>query len=69
MVTNSGCQLLHFVTMEAETISKTVLLLCNCIRHYPGRLYHFSHRKLQVLWNIMKEYFLYKTRNVRIKQH
>jgi len=65
-VTNSGCQLRHFVTMEAETISKTVLLLCNCIRHYPRRLYHFSHRRLQVLWNIMKEYLLHKTRNARI---
>ena len=64
MVTNTGSQLRHFVTMEAESISKTVLLLCSGIRHYPRRVHHFSHRKLQVLWNKMNEFVLHKTRNI-----
>jgi len=68
MVTNRGCQLRHFMTMEAESISKTVLLLCSNI-HYPKRLHLFSHLNLHVLWNIMNEFVMYKTRNVPITLH
>ena len=33
-----------------------------------SRMYHFSRRKLQVLWNKMNEFLLYIPRNVRITQ-
>ena len=35
---------------------------------FKSRIYHFSHRKLLVLWNKMNEFLLYKPRNVRITQ-